>query len=84
MVAFLTDVPGVQGGDGEVVSTLSKAETDQLISDGVITGGMIPKVKACLRCLDVVGEAVILNGSVPHVLHDYVLGSTAAGTIFRR
>lgn len=83
-VAFLTDVPGVQGADGEVVPTLSKAETDQLISKGVITGGMIPKVKACLRCLDGVGETVILNGSVPHVLRDYVLDSTAAGTIFRR
>ncbi|MAG36851.1 MAG: acetylglutamate kinase [Dehalococcoidia bacterium] len=82
-VAFLTDVPGVHRADGKVIPTLSKDETDQLIAEGVITGGMIPKVEACLRCLDGVPEAVILDGSVPHVLRDHILGSATAGTVFR-
>ena len=82
-VVFLTDVPGVRGADGAVIPTLSQGETDRLIAEGVITGGMIPKVAACLRCLDAVPEAVILDGSVSHVLRDHVLGAATAGTVFR-
>ena len=82
-VVFLTDVPGVRGADGAVIPSLSAGETDRLIAEGVITGGMIPKVEACLRCLDGVPEAVILDGSVSHVLRDHVLGSATAGTVFR-
>lgn len=60
-VVFLTNVEGVLV-DNQVVPTLTPARTHHLISDGVIFGGMIPKVKTALHALDTgVRSAVITN-----------------------
>lgn len=45
---LLTDVPGVRGADGTVIESLDAAEIDRLVDQGVITGGMIPKVRGAL------------------------------------
>ena len=47
---FVSNVPGVLAG-GELVTRLSPDETETLIADGVISGGMIPKVRAALDAL---------------------------------
>src|SRR5205814_1020947 len=47
-VILLTDVPGVQGVDGEVVAVLSSDDARKRIEKGEVTGGMIPKLEACL------------------------------------
>lgn len=47
-VSFLTDVEGVRGREGEPLATLTASEAKALIAEGVIAGGMIPKVEACL------------------------------------
>ena len=44
----LTDVPGIAGEDGKLVSTLTKREAERLIKAGVIDGGMLPKVESAL------------------------------------
>lgn len=48
-LVFLTDVPGIRGEDGETVTALSSARASALTEAGVIEGGMIPKVEACLK-----------------------------------
>jgi acetylglutamate kinase len=50
-LAFLSDIPGILR-DGSVLQALSGAEARQLIADGVISGGMVPKVTASLEAMD--------------------------------
>lgn len=59
---FVTDVPGVMK-DGELLETVTAEDIKKLIADGVIYGGMIPKVKAALNSLDGnVHEVMIVDG----------------------
>ena len=77
---FLTDVPGVRR-DGEVQPSLTRAHIDRFISDGVITGGMIPKVQCALRALEAgCARAVICEASRPLIISAALTGSPASGT----
>lgn len=67
-LVFLTDVPGVLDGDGKVLSRLSPSSVKELIDSEVITGGMVPKVEACLAALAYVGAAQIADGREAGVL----------------
>ncbi|CAN5574036.1 acetylglutamate kinase [soil metagenome] len=81
---FLTDTPGVlkdRHDPASLLPRLTVAECKQLIADGVIDGGMIPKVEACFEALDAgAGKAVILDGRNPHSLLSLVLSDTLTGT----
>lgn len=74
----VTDVPGIlKTVDGErvVLSTATVEEIGEMIDTGEIYGGMIPKVKAALQCIQGdVQEVVIVDGSQPNVLTDVVNG----------
>lgn len=65
---FLTDVEGVCDGEKKLIATLSPAEAQELITSGVVGGGMIPKVEACLRGLASAKAALITDGRLPHAL----------------
>ena len=65
---LLTDVPGVQDKSGEVLPVLTEARARQLIRNGTISGGMIPKVTACLDALKEVPTAHIVDGREPHAV----------------
>lgn len=65
---FLTDVPGVKDGDGVVRARISAAETRAMMAAGVVAGGMIPKVEACLRAAEGGAAALIIDGREPHAL----------------
>jgi acetylglutamate kinase len=65
---FLTDVPGVCDNAGKLLPKLSAAEASALFASGVISGGMIPKVEACLRAREIGSSAQIIDGRSPHVL----------------
>lgn len=81
-VLFLTDVPGVLDADKRLIKELSRAEAQRLIDEGVITGGMIPKVETCFEALDRgVEAAVILNGKVPHAVLLELFTEHGAGTL---
>jgi acetylglutamate kinase len=80
---FLTDVPGVKDKSGAVLASLDRRRTAALRDEGVISGGMIPKVEACLRALDVVPSATILDGGEPHGLAAHLLDGMTPGTVFR-
>lgn len=77
---FMTDVPGVKGSDGEALKVLSRGEAESLIASGVIEGGMIPKVRACLWASAQGGHAVIIDGREEHALLSLIDGRPA-GTV---
>ncbi len=65
---FLTDVPGIQDEQGNLVPHLSPEEAKALVTSGVASGGMIPKINACLRALTSTQTASIIGGKTPHAL----------------
>jgi acetylglutamate kinase len=65
----LTDVQGIKGTDGHLISTLSRKEAERLMQAGVIDGGMLPKVESSLRALEAgTAKAHIIDGRVPHAI----------------
>ena len=81
---LLTDVAGVLGVDGEVVAVLSKEDARRRIDTGVVTGGMIPKLEACLRALDGVPLAHIVDGRTPHAMLLELFTESGIGTMVTR
>ena len=79
---LLTDVPGVQDKNGDVLPSLSGARARQLIRNGTISGGMIPKVTACLDALEGVPSAHIVDGREPHAVLRQLLTDDRVGTQF--
>ena len=73
-MVFLTDVEGVMDSDGRVVSGLTAAQAADLMRSGAITGGMMPKIEACLRALERAGVAQILDGRRSRALLGFVEG----------
>jgi acetylglutamate kinase len=82
---LLTDVAGVLDADKRLLSEISAAEARRLIAEGVVYGGMIPKVETCLDAVDGgVEAAVILDGRVPHaILLELFTDTSGAGTLIR-
>lgn len=79
---ILTDVPGVLNEKKELVSELTIREAKKLIKDGVISGGMIPKIETCMHAIENDCEAAhILDGRVPHVLLIEAFTRYGAGTM---
>jgi acetylglutamate kinase len=65
----LTDVDGIMGADGAMISTLRGADAERLIAGGVIEGGMLPKVESSLRALKGgTRKAHIVDGRVAHAI----------------
>ncbi|MFN9112925.1 MAG: acetylglutamate kinase, partial [Bacteroidota bacterium] len=82
---ILTDVPGVLNKEKELISELSIKEARKLEKDGVISGGMIPKIETCIHALENDVEAAhILDGRLPHVLLLEVFTKYGAGTMIYR
>ncbi len=64
---LLTDIEGIQDGDGNLLPSLTVSEAQKLIDAGVIDGGMIPKVQCCLGALaGGVRMVHIIDGRVRH------------------
>ncbi len=80
-IIFLTDTPGVLDKEGKLISTLTREKIDLLKKDGTISGGMIPKVDACLEAVDGgVEKAHIIDGRVEHSLLLEIFTSEGIGT----
>jgi len=78
-LVFLTDVDGVLGADGNVLARLDPVSAERLIRDGVIAGGMVPKVRSAVALLSEVGRVCIANGSRRHALR-HALDPVGGGT----
>jgi acetylglutamate kinase len=81
---FFTDVDGVLDANGDIISTLTEEQVHELIASGQIKGGMIPKVEACIRALDTVPRAHILDGRVRHALLGELFTEAGVGTMITR
>lgn len=81
-LVLLTDVEGVKDSNGQLLSNLTKTEAKRLIKDGVIHGGMIPKVECVLKALeDGVGSAHIIDGRVQHAVLLEIFTDKGVGTV---
>jgi len=78
---LMTDVPGVLDGDQRVLSELTRSAAERLIAAGKVSGGMIPKLEACLRSLDGVPSAHIIDGRTPHSLLLELFTEAGIGTM---
>jgi acetylglutamate kinase len=65
---FLTDVAGILDQSGKLLPRLSPREAEGLMASGMASGGMIPKIKACLRALSSTATTCIIDGRKPHAL----------------
>ncbi len=81
---FLTDVPGIMDGNGRVIPFLDQRLANILRRSGVISGGMIPKLDACLTALERVPQAEIIDGTKPGALLDCINGTASGTTVARR
>jgi len=82
---LLTDVPGVLDKSKKLIKQLSLDDARELIADGTISGGMIPKVETCIYALEAgVEGVVILDGQVEHAVLLELLTDLGAGTLIRR
>jgi len=78
---LLTNTPGILNANGETISEVSKTAVQQLIDDGVISEGMLPKVQCALDAVTAgVHSAQIVDGRVPHALLLEIFTDTGVGT----
>ncbi len=81
---LLTDVPGVMDASGNVIPELTVSQTRQLIADGGVNGGMIPKLETCVDAVrGGVDAAVIIDGTIPHALILEIFTDAGVGTLIR-
>lgn len=80
---FLTDVDGIRDEAGTVVSRLSAGEAEALVASGVVSGGMIPKINACLKALTAGSVARIIDGRKPHALVKEIEGQDSGTVIYK-
>lgn len=79
---LLTDVAGVLDKDKKLVSDLTVEQARELIRDGTISGGMIPKIEGCIEVVEAGVEAVvIIDGRVPHCVLLELLTEHGVGTL---
>ena len=81
---LLTNTPGVLDLDGKLLTGLSMAETDRLIAEGVIHGGMLPKVNCALDAVKSgVKTSQIIDGRVRHSVLLELLTDSGVGTLIK-
>ena len=85
---LLTDIEGVYKDyhdKSTFLSSLTQSEAREYIKTGVISGGMIPKIEACLRALDAgAGKSHIIDGRLPQAILLELLTSKGSGTQVER
>ena len=82
---LLTDVDGVKNKNGELLTKLSIEDVKNLIKNGTISKGMIPKTETAIKALeDGVRAAVILDGRTPNACLLELFTDYGAGTLIRK
>ncbi|TSE25226.1 Acetylglutamate kinase [Tepidimonas sediminis] len=81
---MLTNIRGVLDKEGQLLAELTPRRIDELVADGTISGGMIPKIAGALDAAKSGVKAVhIIDGRVPHAILLEVLGDQPFGTMIR-
>jgi len=87
-VVFVSDTHGIRRDPDDpdsLATLLNEAEIRDMIADGVISAGMLPKVEACLKALDAgVGQAHIIDGQIPHSLLLEIFTDRGIGTLIEK
>ena len=82
---LLTDVEGVLDKGGTLIKEMSVADAHDRMSDGTLTGGMIPKVETCIQAIEGgVGAAVIVDGRALHATLLEIFTAHGSGTMIRQ
>lgn len=82
---LLTNIKGVLDKEGNIATGLTPAKVDEMIADGTISGGMIPKISYALEAVkNGVKSAVIVDGRVPHATLLEVFTDKGVGTLISR
>jgi acetylglutamate kinase len=82
---LLTDVSGVKDKGGDLLPSIDLAHVPQLVNDGTISGGMIPKVECCVNALNEgVKKAHIIDGRVQHAILLEIFTDGGIGTEIRK
>jgi acetylglutamate kinase len=83
-LVLMTNVAGILGRDGKPVPILKASDADALLRDGVVRGGMEPRLTAAVRAVrEGVRSVHIIDGSVPDALLLEVLTAEGVGTAVR-
>ncbi|HWA36313.1 MAG TPA: acetylglutamate kinase [Burkholderiales bacterium] len=83
-LVVMTNTPGVLDKDGKLLTGLTPKKIDDLVTKGVISGGMIPKIGSALDAArNGVKSVHIIDGRVPHALLLEVLTDEGVGTLIR-
>jgi acetylglutamate kinase len=81
---MLTNIPGVLDKQGQLLPELTMKRIDELVADGTISGGMLPKIAGALDAAKSgVNSVHIIDGRVPHALLLEILTEQAFGTMIR-
>ncbi len=81
---MLTNIPGVLDKQGQLLPELTMKHIDELVADGTISGGMLPKIAGALDAArSGVNSVHIIDGRVPHALLLEILTEQAFGTMIR-
>lgn len=81
-LVLLTDVEGIKDSDGNLIASIDRIETKRLIKEGVIRGGMIPKVECALRAVaECVKTAHIIDGRIQHAVLLEIFTDKGVGTV---
>jgi acetylglutamate kinase len=87
-IVFMTDVDGIQKDPKDpktLISRFAAGQAQELIEKGIVGGGMLPKLQACLRAVESgVDRAHIINGNISHSLLLEVFTDTGIGTMVTR
>nr|VFJ48069.1 MAG: N-acetylglutamate kinase [Candidatus Kentron sp. FW] len=84
-LTLLTNVKGLQDSDGTILTDLGPRQVEELIANGTIHGGMLPKIRCALSAVQAgVNSAHIIDGQVKHAVLLEILTTEGVGTLIRR
>jgi len=82
---YLTDVEGVKDNEGNIIFEITTENAEKLIEEGTISGGMIPKSRACMNAVEKgVNRVHIIDGRILHSIILEIFTDTGIGTMFKK
>ncbi len=82
---YLTDVEGVKDDEGNIIYEITTENAERLIEEGTISGGMIPKSRACMDAVEKgVNRVHIIDGRILHSIILEIFTDTGIGTMFKK
>ena len=83
-LVFVSDVPGVledKDDENSVIPTIHTTDIPDLVSRGILSGGMLPKIQGCVKALESgINKVHMINGRIPHALLLEIFTESGVGT----